>query len=426
MNIVYLHSHDTGRFIQPYGYDVPTPALQSLAEDGVLFRNAFAASPTCSPSRAALLTGQYPHECGMLGLAHRGWKLADYRRHLAPTLSRAGYTSALAGFQHVAHPGTIHPREIGYDVLLNHDDAGIYNEPRVTDAAVDFLEQHHDRPFFLDAGYFETHRDFDDPNHAFTKRGHPPVDARYVRPPPMLPDLPEIRQDWANFREAAAIFDRNVGRILETIDRRGLRDETLVVVTTDHGLPLPMCKATLSDGGLGVMLLLRGPSDSGFAGGRVADTLVSHIDLYPTLFRVAQTTPPAGHHGFDLHALLNDNAPPRQWIFGEMNEHSRPARQRCVRSARYKFVRLFPDSPEQLKDWPWQCDDGPTASVLDEAGMGDRVPDIEQFYDLHLDPLEQRNLVADSKLREMLHVHRNQLYNWMQETDDPLHMQNNK
>ena len=82
-NIVYIHSHDTGRYIQPYGHAVETPNLQRFAEQGVLFRQAFCANPTCSPSRAALLTGMWPHNNGMIGLAHRGSRLKDYSRHLA-------------------------------------------------------------------------------------------------------------------------------------------------------------------------------------------------------------------------------------------------------------------------------------------------------------------------------------------------------
>ncbi len=74
-NILYLHTHDIGRYVQPYGYAVPTPHLQALAEEGVLFRQAFCANPTCSASRATLLTGMYPHNNGMTGLAHRGWAL---------------------------------------------------------------------------------------------------------------------------------------------------------------------------------------------------------------------------------------------------------------------------------------------------------------------------------------------------------------
>src|ERR1044071_886775 len=90
-NILYIHSHDSGRYLQPYGYAVPTPNLQKFASEGVLFRRAFSAAPTCSPSRASLLTGQCPHQNGMLGLAHRGFSMADYSRHMLHTLRKAGY-----------------------------------------------------------------------------------------------------------------------------------------------------------------------------------------------------------------------------------------------------------------------------------------------------------------------------------------------
>ena len=92
-NIVYIHSHDSGRYLSPYGQSVPTPNLQRLAQEGILFRKAFSAAPTCSPSRAALLTGLYPHSSGMLGLAHRGFSLNDYQQHIVHTLKAAGYTS---------------------------------------------------------------------------------------------------------------------------------------------------------------------------------------------------------------------------------------------------------------------------------------------------------------------------------------------
>ena len=85
-NILYLHSHDTGRYAQPYGHQVPMPNVQALADQGVLFRQAFCAAPTCSASRACLLTGQYGQTNGMLGLAHRGWSLRDYSHHIVHTL----------------------------------------------------------------------------------------------------------------------------------------------------------------------------------------------------------------------------------------------------------------------------------------------------------------------------------------------------
>gem|GEM_PF-5068678 len=84
MNIVYLHAHDAGRYVQPYGFPLETPNLMAFAKEAVLFRKAFCIAPTCGPSRAAMLTGQYPHQIGMYGLpGGQGWKIDDYNKHLS-------------------------------------------------------------------------------------------------------------------------------------------------------------------------------------------------------------------------------------------------------------------------------------------------------------------------------------------------------
>ena len=113
-NILYLHSHDTGRFIQPYGHQVPTPNIQRLADQGLLFRKAFCAAPTCSGSRSALLTGEFPHTNGMMGLAHRGFELFDYGHHIVHTLREAGYWSGMIGEQHLSRE----PGVLGYDHVI--------------------------------------------------------------------------------------------------------------------------------------------------------------------------------------------------------------------------------------------------------------------------------------------------------------------
>jgi len=82
------------------GFDSPTPYLQAFSGESVVFKNTFAAAPTCSPSRAALLTGQHPHQAGMLGLAHRGFTLGEKDHHIASILKRNGYETALSGIQH--------------------------------------------------------------------------------------------------------------------------------------------------------------------------------------------------------------------------------------------------------------------------------------------------------------------------------------
>src|ERR1035438_9091141 len=142
-NIIYLHSHDSGRYLQPFGHAVPTPNLQRLASEGVLFRRAFSAAPTCSPSRSALLPGQCPHRNVMLGLAHRGFSLNDYKKHILHTLRLAGYHSVLAGLQHIAAD----PKTIGFDQILQPKSTAAIN---VAPGAVEFLSRPHGAPFFLD------------------------------------------------------------------------------------------------------------------------------------------------------------------------------------------------------------------------------------------------------------------------------------
>ena len=178
-NILYLHSHDTGRYVQPYGHPVPTPNIQRLADQGVLFREAFCAAPTCSASRACLLTGQYGHNNGMMGLAHRGWSLNDYRQHLVHPLHDAGYHTVLIGEQHVAK----RPDIIGFDRVVKIETSHVES---VAPVASEILGQPPPEPFFLSVGFFETHRDFLEP---------PSLrDTLYSLPPANLPDTPDTRR----------------------------------------------------------------------------------------------------------------------------------------------------------------------------------------------------------------------------------------
>ena len=400
-NIIYLHSHDTGRYVQPYGYAIPTPNMQRIAGEGLLFRQAFSAAPTCSPSRAALLTGQSPHSAGMLGLAHRGFRLNDYGQHLVTTLRRAEYTSVLAGIQHVAPDVGL----IGYDRVLDIRDR---NAASVAPAAAAYLRSRPPAPFFLDVGFFETHRDFPEPTVA--------EDARYARPPALLPDGRETRIDMAAYAASARQLDDGIGEVLSALDDAGLTGETLVICTTDHGLAFPGMKCNLTDHGIGVMLMLRGPA--GFGGGRVLDAMVSQIDLFPTLCELLAFEPPAWLQGRSLMPLVRDErAEINDAIFAEVTFHAAYEPQRAVRTSRWKYVRRFGD--RALPVLP-NMDDGPSKDLWLRFGGAKRQPDKEQLYDLSFDPMERHNLVDDPAHMDVLERLRRQLATWMRETGDPL------
>jgi arylsulfatase A-like enzyme len=400
-NVLYLHSHDTGRYVEPYGHPVPTPNIQRLADQGVLFRKAFCAAPTCSASRACLLTGQYGHNNGMMGLAHRGWSLNDYRQHIVHPLREAGYHSVLIGEQHIAK----RPDIIGFDQVVKIETTRVAT---VAPVAMGVISEPIPQPFFLSVGFFETHRDFLGP---FSVR-----DALYSLPPANLPDTPETRRDMAAYNASARSLDQGVGEVLEALDEEGLTDNTLIIFTTDHGLAFPGAKATLFDRGLGVMLIVRGPG--GFAGGRVHDALVSHLDVYPTVCELAGIDPPDFLQGRSLLPLVNGEATSlRDALFAEMTWHAAYEPQRAVRSERWKYIRRFGDRRTPVLA---NCDDSPSKSLLLSYGWAERTIAAEQLYDLVFDPNEAANLAADPRYANTLEDMRERLRAWMVQTQDPL------
>lgn len=400
-NILYIHSHDTGRYLQPYGHAVPAPNLQRLAEGGVLFRKAFNAAPTCSPSRASLLTGMCPHSNGMLGLAHRGFAMADYRQHILHTLRPAGYHTELIGLQHIATD----PKVIGYDRVQSFQ--GNRTED-VAPAAAAFLANAPAAPFFLDVGFFETHRTFRQPG--------PREDARFCLPPAPIPDTPEAREDIAAFKASARVMDEGVGVVLRALESSGLAANTLVISTTDHGIPFPAMKCNCTDHGMGVSLIARGPG--GFSGGKVVDAMVSHLDLFPTICDLLEIEKPGRLQGASLLPLVRGEAQEiHEEIFAEVNYHAAYEPQRAVRTHRWKYIRRYdgrthPNLPN--------CDDGPSKSVWLNDGWRDRAVDAEQLYDLVFDPNETRNAAADPASRAALEEMRGRLQRWMHATVDPI------
>jgi N-sulfoglucosamine sulfohydrolase len=406
-NIVYIHSHDSGRYLQPYGYSVPTPHLQRLASEGTLFRNAFSVAPTCSPSRAGLLTGQYPHSSGMLGLAHRGFALNDYQQHIIHTLKTAGYVSVLAGLQHVAKT----PETIGYDKILPRKQAPENHEGTsarvVAPAAAAFLDGRPQTPFFLDVGFFETHRDYPEPT------ADDPLN--YVAPPRPIPDAKQTRKDFASFRASARILDEGVAKVIDALERNGYLENTLIVSTTDHGISFPRMKCNLTDDGWGVSLILRGP---GIGRGVVEDAMISQIDVFPTLCDYLGISAPTWLQGKSFLPVLNGQVKQiNEEIFAEVNYHAAYEPLRAVRTSRWKYIRRF---GEKMTPVLPNCDDGPSKDLWLQAGWGKQPVARESLYDLLFDPTEHNNLVASADHQAILQEMRDRLDQWMTATQDPL------
>lgn len=312
-NILVITTHDSGCHFGCYGVPtVRTPNIDALAADGVRFTRMYATAPICSPSRASLMTGQYPATHGLLGLTGRasdgarnwGGRMTHPRHHLAVVAGDSGYQTALFGAQHEIGE----PDRVGHDLI---DPVGNTSSPLpshaaalVADRFATWITQRtSDRPFFAQIGFHETHTPYD-------HHGTQPDESLGVHVPAYCTD-PAVRQafkglssklpnpeDDAALRGHLAMFqgslrsaDEAVGRILQSLHRAGLDENTIVLFNTDHGPELPHAKWTVHDAGCRIAFILRWPAGN-VTGGRICDRLSSNADFVPTLAQWAGLEPP--------------------------------------------------------------------------------------------------------------------------------------
>ncbi len=430
-NILFFTCHDLGRHLGCYGHrTVHSPALDALAATGVRFDNVFCTAPQCSPSRASLHTGRYPHATGVLGLAHPpfGWRLDPTERHMAHLLAAAGYSTTLVGMQHLIERGRA--QELGYEQVLpvapaaEEAEAAVQCLRRLADHGTGGGSQSNeggseDRPFYLEVGFEEPHRPYD-------FGGARPDDSLGVEVPPYLPDVPEARRDLAAFQGAVRAMDRAVGRVLSALDELGLTARTWVVFTSDHGIAMPRAKATLYDPGIEIALLMRWP-DGGLAGGATVSALLSNVDILPAMLEGLGLPLPDNLHGRSFWPLLAglaggggagaDSAyTPRSEVFAEKTFHTYYEPMRCVRTATHKYIVNFEVST--AVDVPADVRHSPIYPLL-VGQFGPVRPHVE-LYDLHADPWEQTNLAGQAEHAGIEADLRERLRRWMWQTQDPL------
>ena len=288
-NILVFICHDLGRYLGCYGVPgVRTPHIDAFAASALLFENSFCVAPQCSPSRAALWTGRYPHANGVVGLAHSGFAndLKPGERHLAQILAANGYDTHLFGTQHEASS----PERCGYQQAHPRGSCA-----ELATACCNFLAQRGSDapPFFAQIGFTEPHRPFP---HDVQK-----IDPDTVAMPPYLPDIPEVRTDMVDMEASVASVDKAFGRVLEALATEGVADDTVVVFTADHGIPFPLAKMSLYDAGIEVPLLMRIP---GLTGGRRYSEFVTHVGFVPTVLDMLGIEKPQNLQGHSYWSLL--------------------------------------------------------------------------------------------------------------------------
>jgi arylsulfatase A-like enzyme len=406
-NILFITCHDLGKHLGCYGQKtVPSEALDTLAEEGVIFDNSFCTAPQCSPSRAALHTGRHAHSVGVLGLAHRpfDWHLHRDQMHVARRLREAGYETTLIGVQHVTHSQKA--PALGYDHVLPIEPA-----PRLAETARKFLKSkaRSDKPFYLEIGFFEPHRPYD-------WGGAAPDSSKGVDLPPYIPDAPGSVADFAALQGMIRSMDEAAGMILAGLAKAGLAEETLVIFTADHGLAMPRAKCTLYDPGINTSLLMRWPA-RGISGGRRYANLISHVDVVPTLLEAVGLPAPGNLHGKSFWPLLQGQPyEPNQEVFAEKSYHTAYEPMRAIRTQRHKLILNFEVG---LKfDVPGDICQSPIYPLIIDQLVGER--DYIELYDLEKDPTETVNLAGRPEVAGLEQTLLHRLRQWMEMTEDPL------
>jgi N-sulfoglucosamine sulfohydrolase len=403
-NLALVTCHDLGRHLGCYGVpSLSTPNLDSLAARGTRLTAAFCVAPQCSPSRAALATGRYPHSNGVMGLAHGsfGWDLAAGERHAAELLGGAGYDTHLFGLQHV----TPNVQRLGF-----HRVHGQGTGPEVAREVASFLRTEADRrPFYAEVNLFEPHRPFD-------FGGAEPDASTEPYVPAYLPAGEASRRELSALQGAIRRADESCGRILSALDDAQLASDTMVVFTADHGIAMPRAKCTLYDPGIEVALMARWPN--GFRGGATVTELISNVDVLPTLLDAASERPSSRLQGRSFLPLLRDDVhEPRTAVYAEKTWHSYYDPMRAVRTKRHKLIRNF--EAGFAIEVPADVQRGDVFRAHPELYSTDRSAQIE-LYDLEEDPLEQRNAAGAPHLAQVQADLDDRLWSWMRATEDPL------
>jgi arylsulfatase A-like enzyme len=384
--------------------------LDGLAAQGVRFANHFAASPVCSPSRGAIMTGRYPQSNGLLGLTQRPyrWRFRPGERHLSHILRGHGYHAVLIHHQH--ETGEV--ETLGFDEVIHHADPEFGRAvqerfvpaSQVADLAAEFLRRQRDaaRPFFAQVGFFETHTPYD-------FGGAVPCAEKGVDVPPSIIADDAARNWLAAFQGSVLSLDRGVGRILDALAAAGLADRTLVIFTVDHGVEIPGGKWLLYDAGIKTALLMRWP-DGGIGGGRACEWLTSNVDLAPTLLDLVGLPAQANMDGRSFASFFRDPQarPTRDAVFAMMHGHFRWHECRCVRTDRHKLIRNL--DPSRRPDKP--------VALGTKAAANERP--VVELYDLDADPWEMRDLADLPEYRAVRADLSERLWRWLEEVNDPL------
>jgi len=419
-----------------YGHPaIRTPNIDRLAGQGLRFQHAYLTTNSCSPSRASILTGKYPHNTGAEQLH---WSVPKDSVTFVQQLQRAGYTTAAAGKWHLGagirdHFDTIHEASTDGFVLPSGDENKpgkmVASQPSGCEDWVRTIQERDPKkPFLLWLAALDPHREYT-PGSL-----DPPHRTEDVIVPPHLPDTDAVREDLRLYYDEIGRLDRYVGKVMVELDRQQIAENTVVLFISDNGRPFPRDKTTLYDGGIRTPWIVRWPAQ--VTAGQTTDALVSSVDIAATFLELAgvvESTAIASEQPSEsvsfAHVLANPNLPHRQYAFAEDHWHDFEDHGRCVMNQNFKLIRNdYPDLPptpsaDAGRGLSWQ-----TMIAMEKAGTltplqrtcftAPRNP--WELYDLQRDPRETNNLIDDPAYSSMKKQLQDALQRWTKTTGDYL------
>ena len=430
-NVLWISCEDMSPRLGCYGDGtVPTPNLDRLAREGVLYTNAFATTAVCGPSRHALITGMYP-------TSNYAFHMRNHTRTSAlkeirdPAIREFATTRPL--YEAVPPPEvrclTEYLRLAGYYCSNNSKEDYQFHAPVTawdeSSRQAHWRNRRPGQPFFSVFNFTVTHESgvFGD------GRSPKVVDPQDVPLPPYYPDTPVVRRDLAKHYDNIIALDAQVGALVGQLREDGLLEETIIFFFSDHGDGLPRGKRWVYDSGTHVPLMVRHPGRKN--AGTKCDRLVSFVDFGPTVLSLAGVEVPDHVHG--LPFLGGQAAAPRQYVYFHRDRNGENRETiRTIRDKDFLYVRNYrPDEP-YIKSLSYRDRQAIMQELnrMIEAGAlaedqwqfsAKRKP-MEEFYDTHADPFQIHNLASEPQYFEKMSEMRTALEAWTAACRDPLDM----
>lgn len=431
-NILLITADDLGIEVGCYGDTAArTPHIDRFAREGVRFQTAYVSQASCSPSRSSILTGLFPHQNRMIGLADfTPYHMRTDVDTLPAMLRDAGYRTGIIGKLHL-RPASLFPfedpavplREDGTEIFQTADSGSVMRMVEMADA---FFSSSSKVPFFLYLNLVDPHRPFHDQMEGLPERPMTPEEA-----PPLAfqgVDTQRARIEAAGYYNSVSRADAALGLILERLAQSGKEKNTLVIFLGDNGPDFTKAKCSCYEAGLRVPLLMRWPGQC--RENWVCPSLVSAVDLMPTILEAAGIEIPAGLAGKSLMQLIRgESVPWRKSLCAEYSAHGGISYfpQRCCRDQRYKLIHNLLSgrtNPVQLSDF-WQLgEELHRPSYAQTAARWSfetwlNPPSIE-LYDLENDPHEFCDVAHRAEFAQIKHFLMKELLVWREQTADPL------